>query len=58
MKDGDYSDYQLLFANTPVKAEPPLHCLQQFARGIGLYVNSDKTELMCFKQKRNHLDFK
>ena len=25
-------------------------CIEQAARGIGLYMNSDKIELMCFNQ--------
>ena len=27
-----------------------MHCLEQAARGIGFYMNADKTEFMCFKQ--------
>ena len=38
-----------LFA-TVVHAESLLHSLEQAARGIGLYMNSDKTEFVCFKQ--------
>ena len=35
-----------LLANTPAQANSLLHGLESAARGIGLYVNSDKRELM------------
>ena len=35
-------------ANTPVQAESLLYCLERAAGGIGLHVNADKTECMCF----------
>ena len=38
-----------ILANTPAPAEYLLHSLEQAARGIGLLVNSDKTEYVCFK---------
>ena len=41
-----------LLANTPAQAKSLLHSLEQPARGIGLYVNSIKTELLCFRQNR------
>ena len=37
-----------LLANTPAKTETLLHGLERVAAGIGLYVNADKTEYMCF----------
>ena len=37
----------IIIENTPVQDESLLHSLAQAARGIGLYMNSDKTELMC-----------
>ena len=43
MTDADY-------ANTPVQAESLLHCLEQTAGGISLYVNINKTDFMNFKQ--------
>ena len=39
-----------MFANIPAQTEPLLHRLAQAAKTIGLYVNSDKTELICFNQ--------
>ena len=40
-----------LLANTPAQAESLLHKLEQAPGGIGLYVNADKTEFMCFYQR-------
>ena len=40
----------MLLANTPTQGESILHCLKQVAGDIGLYVNADKTEYMCFNQ--------
>ena len=40
-----------LLANTPAQAETMLHSLEQAAGGIGLHVNADKTEYMCFNQR-------
>ena len=52
MTDADYANGLALLANTPVPAESFLHSQDQTARGgIGLYVNTNKTELICFKQK-------
>ena len=39
-----------LLANTPAPAKYLLYRLEQAARSIGPYVNSDKTEFMCFNQ--------
>ena len=50
ISDDDYSDDQVFLANTPAQVECLLHSLKQAARGIGLYVKSDKTDFMCFKQ--------
>ena len=49
--DVDYADDIALGANTPTQAETQLHSLEQAADGIGLHVNVDKTEYMCFNQK-------
>ena len=53
--DADYADYIALLANTPAKAESLLHSLEKAAGGIGLHVNTDKTEYMGFNknQKRD-----
>ena len=48
--DADFTDGLMLLTNTPVQAEYLLHSLELVARDIILYINSDKTELMCFKQ--------
>ena len=44
----DYADDIALPANTTAQAETLLHCLEQATAGIGFYVNTDKTEYMCF----------
>ena len=38
---------------TPTQAESLLHSLERTAGGIGLNVNTDKTEYMCFNQRGN-----
>ena len=48
--DADYADDLALLADTPAQAQLLLHCLERTARSIGLYVNSEKTEYMCFGQ--------
>ena len=48
--DSDYADDIALLANTPAQTETQLHSLERAAAGIGLYVNADKTEYMCFNQ--------
>ena len=40
-----------LLVNTPAQAETLLHSLERAAAGIGLHVNADKTEYMCFNQR-------
>ena len=49
--DADYADDIALLANTPAQAETRLHSLGRAAASIGLYVNADKTEYMCFNQR-------
>ena len=49
--DTDYADDIVLLVNTPTQAESQLHCLERTVGGIGLHVNADKTEYMCFNQK-------
>ena len=46
------SDLALL-ANTPNQAETLLHSLERAAAGIGLHVNANKTEYMCYNQTGN-----
>ena len=41
--DTDYGDDLALLVNTPAQAKCLLHGLEQVARSIGLYMNSDKT---------------
>ena len=47
----DYADGIVLLANTSTQAKPLPHSVEQAASGIGLHVNADKTEYMCFHQK-------
>ena len=47
----DYADDIALLANTLAQSQSLLHCLEQAASGIGLHVNTDKTEFMCFNQR-------
>ena len=52
--NADYADDIAPLANTPAQAETLLHSLERAAAGIGLRVNEDKTEYMCFHQ-RGHI---
>ena len=38
----------MLLANTPAQAESQLLRMEQAAKGIGLYMKSNKTKYMCF----------
>ena len=49
--DANYTNDIALLANTPVQAETLLHSLAWVAGGIGLHVNADKMEYMCFNQR-------
>ena len=51
--EADYTNVIALIANTPTLAEFLLHSLEQAAGGIGLHVNTDKTEYMCSNQRGN-----
>ena len=42
----------MFLPNTPTQAESLLHSLAQAASDIGLYVNADKTENMCYIKKK------
>ena len=46
--DADYADDIALLANTPAQVQSLLHSLERVAGDIGLHVNADKTEFMCF----------
>ena len=49
--DADYADNIALLANTPAQAVTLLQNLEWAAAGIGLHVNADKMEYMCFNQR-------
>ena len=49
--DIDYADDIALLANTPTQAKTRLHSLEWATAGIGLHVNADKTEYICFNQR-------
>ena len=46
----DYVDDIAVLANKPTQAETLLHSLEWTAAGIGLHINADKIEYMCFNQ--------
>ena len=45
----DCADDLALLVNIPAQAESLLLCREPAAEGVGLYVNANKTNLMCFK---------
>ena len=49
--DADYADVIALLAYKPSQANSILHSLEWASGGIGLHVNTDKTENMCFNQR-------
>ena len=51
--DADYANVIALLANAPAQVETLQHSLERAAAGIGLHVNTHKTEYMCFNQTRN-----
>ena len=51
MTDTDYADDLALLANTTAQIETLLNSLDRASVGIGLHVNADKTEYMCFNQR-------
>ena len=51
--DTNYTDNIVLLANTSTQAKSLLHSLEQTTGGIGLHVNADKTEYICFNQRGN-----
>ena len=51
--DADYADDIALLANILAQAKTLLHSLERAAGGIGLHVNRDKMECICFNQRGN-----
>ena len=51
--DADYTDNVSLLKNTPAQTETLWHSLERTAAGIGLHVNAEKMEYMCFHQRVN-----
>ena len=49
--DADCADDIAHLKNTLAEAEFLLHSLEWAAGGVGLHVNADKTEYMCFNQR-------
>ena len=47
----DYADDLALFANTPAQAKSLQQSLEQVAESICFYVNANKTDFLCSKQK-------
>ena len=47
--DADYADDIAILTNTPNQAETLLHSLERVIAGIGLHVNAQKTEYMCYR---------
>ena len=47
----DFAVIIALMANTPGKAESQLHSLERAVGGIGIHVNTEKTEYMYFNQR-------
>ena len=56
--DEEYADDRALLANTPTLVEHLLHSLEQSAGRIGLHVNTNKTEYMCFNQEGAEFNLK
>ena len=48
--NANYANDIAILANSSAQAETLLHSLEWAATGIGLHVNADKTEYMCFNQ--------
>ena len=46
-----YADDIALLANTSAPAETLRHSLERTVAGIGLHINADKTEYICFNQR-------
>ena len=48
--DADYANDIALLAYTSTQSESLLHTMEWKADSIGLHVNADKTNFMCFNQ--------
>ena len=51
--DEDYADDRALLTSRPTHAESLSHSLERVAGGVGLHINSDKTEYKSFNQRGN-----
>ena len=51
MTYADYADYPALLLNTPVQTESKRHSPQQAEGDNNFFVNTNKTEYICFKHK-------
>ena len=49
--DADYADDLGLLENTPAQTESLLHNLERAAGSMGLQVDADTTDFMCFNQR-------
>ena len=49
--DTDYTNDIAFLANTPARAKFLLHSLERSTGGIGLHVNADKAEFICFNHR-------
>ena len=49
-QEADYADDLELLENKPAQAQCLPYSLEWAVRGIGFYVNADKTIFLCFKQ--------
>ena len=58
IKFADYAYDVVFFGNTPAQAKSLHNSLKQAARGIGLYMNADKPELMYFSSRWRNLHIK
>ena len=47
----NYTEDKAILENAPARAESLLHSLERAAASIGLHVNVDKKEYMCFNQR-------
>ena len=50
MRNADYAGNLALLTDTHAQVESLLHSLVQAEECIGLFVNTNKTDFMCFKQ--------
>ena len=50
--DADNADGIALLSNTPTQAEFKLHSLEQAAEGVGVHINTDKTEYILVLIKK------